>query len=98
MSYKVGIYGSLTSEALAVYRRLGIDAVFTEVKLGGDVEKLIERAKSVGLKVYACTWTFKASIDEDKFGVENVYGERSLWAGALSTSLLTVRNYKYGLW
>ena len=82
MSYKVGIYGPLTSEALAIYRRLGIDAVFTEVKLGGDVEKLIEEAKSVGLKVYACTWTFKAPGDEKRYGVENAYGERSLWAGA----------------
>jgi len=82
MSYKVGIYGPLTSEALAVYTQLEIDAVFTDVEAEGEAEKLIKQAKSFGLKVYACTWTFKAPTDEDRFGVENVYGERSLWAGA----------------
>ena len=45
MSYKLGIYGPLTEEALTTYRKLGIDAVFTS--LGGDTEseKAVKRAK-----------------------------------------------------
>jgi len=81
MPYKLGIYGPLTEEALTTYRRLGIDAVFTS--LGGDAEsgKAVKRAKERGLKVYACTWTFKAPQRDEALWVENIQGEKILWNG-----------------
>jgi len=81
MPYKLGIYGPLTEEALATYRKLGIDAVFTS--LGGDTEsgKAVKRAKEWGLKVYACTWTFKAPQKNEALGIENLRGEKMLWDG-----------------
>lgn len=82
MAYNSGIYGPLTEEALSVYGRLGIDAVFTDVKFGETGVVAIEKAKSYGFEVYACAWTFKAPTKEDKSEVVNVHGERGLWAGA----------------
>jgi len=81
MPYKLGIYGPLTEEALTAYRKFGIDAVFTN--LGGDPEsgKAVKRAKEWGLKVYACTWTFKAPRKDEAFRIENIQGERMLWNG-----------------
>ncbi len=81
MPYKLGIYGPLKEEALTTYRKLGIDAVFTS--LGGDPEsgKTVKRAKEWGLKVYACTWTFKAPKKDEAFGIENLQGEKMLWNG-----------------
>jgi hypothetical protein len=84
MSYKLGIYGPLISEAFSVYKRLGVDSVFTDIKNEIEAKNIVKYAKDKGFKVYACTWTFRAPNNgsENRFGVENVYGERSLWAGA----------------
>lgn len=56
--------------------------MFADFKVGPKSKKAIKRAKDDGLRVYACTWTFKALSNEHKFRVENIYGERILWAGA----------------
>ena len=82
MAYSCGVYGPLTSKALEVYKKLGINAVFADAKVDVEGREAVKRAKGEGLKVYACTWTFKAPNDKSRCGVENVYGERSLWAGA----------------
>jgi len=76
MSWKRGVYGSLDADALGAYKKLGIDAVFFD----SASKEEVKQAKDEGFKIYVAVWAFRASIEE--FGVEDVYGGRSLWAGA----------------
>ncbi|MFQ5710335.1 MAG: hypothetical protein ACE5GD_01005 [Candidatus Geothermarchaeales archaeon] len=75
--YKVGMYGPGAVEALDLMVELGLDAVFTEPN-----REYVGNARDRGLKAYVHAWTFKAQSDEEKYGVENIYGEKMLWSGA----------------
>ncbi|MBS7626992.1 hypothetical protein KEJ51_08195, partial [Candidatus Bathyarchaeota archaeon] len=75
----IGIYGPIDGdEALNIYRRLGVEAVYSDIE--GITELDVTNAKRHGLKLYAAVWTFKTqNLD---FGVLGLDGERRLWAGA----------------
>jgi len=77
MSYKLGVYGPATKEVVRFLYEMGFDAIFTEPR-----ENYVRNAREAGLKVYASLWTFKIPHDARRLGVENVVGERLLWASA----------------
>lgn len=95
MAYKLGIYGPLHSKALSAYEKLGVDAVFTDVtaEKGPEVDDSIRRARDSGMDVYACAWAFKAPSKDSRFGIVNVYGETTFWAGAGCPNNPTIREH-----
>ncbi|KPV61915.1 MAG: hypothetical protein AOA66_1587 [Candidatus Bathyarchaeota archaeon BA2] len=79
MPYLRGIYGPLNERALTTYQKSGIDAVFTYLEGNVKDKEKVKCARERGLKVYASTWTFGAPTKRAIFGVENIYGVKSLW-------------------
>lgn len=95
MAYKLGIYGPLHSKALSTYEKLGIDAVFTDVKTEKvpEVDQTIRRARDSGIEVYACTWAFKAPSKDSRFGIVNISGETTFWTEAGCPNNPTIREH-----
>ncbi len=68
----------MTKDALYTYRKLGAEEIFLDITTAS--RKDVTQAEDEGFKIYACIWAFRAL--DGRFGVENIHGEKMLWAGS----------------